>query len=609
MITAPDRNNPMNIRKTAGARSTPEEALQRFPVLLPFAIYVVFAAAVYWVHGPEPSLSIDHIAYFKLADEIRAEFTLGDYWRTVNSVRVYGVMLAYLFDWTGSHVASLKLLLAGMTVAYLWAFQLFMGLATASRARAVLFSLLSALFVSFGASIWGMTDFAASLNRTLIIPPVMVLVWFFFRRFATPWRYAVFPALILLSLLHLSALHVFLVFGAFEALDYVFRRRLRVDRDVAFFALALVASIGMQAAIESLSGGTTGYIRYTLNMAVPSVAQMMPKVAPPPAIASAPPAGAPGAAAMASPEVVAALAKPKDKLTHEEAWRIELLAFPWRNFPPTPATLLTILSSFGVLLALAVWGAVRTFRSGEVVSLDRGMATFAFAVLISAYGLQILLWSLRDLIPVLPINFEEIRAINMVMIPAIYFIHRLYERPPAPAGLAERGVRVAIVVACALQPIVLVRALPALWREAMIEQAVGRGMLKSSDAPRMLYARQFLGLAGEGRRFYYSSRPALDWLEKNAGPKDRILTNLNEFHGSRVETVGPFLGIVNMDVWDVRRANWAQSLDAIDRALATRDLDKVLALARSLGATYAVVDWPVEGAAYRDRHYSIVRVE
>jgi TRAP-type C4-dicarboxylate transport system permease small subunit len=87
--------------------------------------------------------------------------------------------------------------------------------------------------VSFGASIWGMTDFAASLNRTIVIPFVILLAWFFFRWFHSPWRYAIFPALTLLSLLHLSALHVVLVFLAFEGLDFAIRRRFRPTRDLA----------------------------------------------------------------------------------------------------------------------------------------------------------------------------------------------------------------------------------------------------------------------------------------------------------------------------------------------------------------------------------------
>jgi hypothetical protein len=88
-----------------------------------------------------------------------------------------------------------------------------------------------------------------------------------------------------------------------------------------------------------------------------------------------------------------------------------------------------------------------------------------------------------------------------------------------------------------------------------------------------------------------------------------VLTNLNEFYRSRVRTVGPFLGILSFYVWEVRRATWAELVESIDRTLAGRDLGEVMTLARSLGATYAIVNWPVEDAAYRDEYYSVVRVK
>lgn len=605
--------------------------IERHPLLAPTLIYILFAVLVFVAHGAEPPLSIDHIAYFRLADEIRAEFPAGDYWRTFSSVRAYGVLLAYLFGLTGSHVASLKLILAFMTVAYLWSFQCFMGLLTTSRSRAVFFSLLSALFVSFGASIWGMTDFSASLNRTLVIPFVVLLVWYFFRFFAGPWRYAVYPALVLLSLLHLSALHVFLVFLAFEVLDYLFRRRLRITRDIAYFLAALLTSVALQGVIEYLSPGTFSFIRYTFNMAVPSAAQMIaawkkPAAAPSPAPAQRPtaprseevkPAPQPSAprieeekrAPPPPPPPEVSIPKTPPKLSHAEAWRIELQAFPWRNFPPTLATILTIGASYGVIFVLSLWGAVRVFRSGIARMIDRVMILFAFGVVAAAYGLQFLLWALRDSVPVLPVNFEEIRAINMLMVPSLYFVARLYEDPPALAGLSTRAMRVLIVIAFALQPIVVLRALPATWREGLIAKAVAYGAIRTSDAPRMLYARQFLGLAGEGHRFYYSSRGALAWLRLNAKPGETVLTNLNEFYMSPVKAVGPFLDIVTMDVWDVRRADWAQALVSIDDAMASHDLDRVIGIARRVGATYAVVDWAVDNAVYRDAFYSIVRVD
>lgn len=645
MITQPTRIHFPGGEAVAGAAAAFREAVDRSAFWIPLVVYTCFAALVYVLQGPQPPLSIDHVSYFKLADDIRSEHALGDYWRSFTAVRGYGVLLAYVYDATGSHVTSLKVILAVLTVGYLWAFQGLMSLFTPKRSRAMLFAILAALFVSFGASIWGMTDFSASLNRTVIMPFVVLLVWFFFRNYGSPWRYVVMPAFILLSMLHLSALHVFLVFGAFELFDFALRRRFRIDRDVGAFVGAVLVALVLQGLIENAGSGTGGFVRYTLQMTVPSVAEMLPNPEankPRQATIRAAQASSPrggialtqaesqvagagftmttsgggglGASAGAMTEIepvvegvpeVAATAK---RMSNRDAWRIELLAFPWRNFPPSLATIATIVGSFGLIFALAAWGARRSLRLGQTRAFDLGMIGFALGVVLAAFGLQATLWALRDRIPIFPINFEEIRAINMVMVPAIYFVYRLYALAPAIGRFSQRAVRIAIVAAFVLQPIILVKALPASWREGLIEQAIGLGVLKSSDAPRMLYARQYLGLADEGKRFFYSSRPMIEWLERSIGPEEKVLTNLNELYGTRVRAVGPFLQIVTMDVWDPERARWARSIDAIDAAMLAQDLDRVLEIARSLDASYAVVDWTVPGAVYRDKHYSVVQV-
>ena len=642
---------------------------------LPLLVYIFFAALIYAIHGLEPPLSIDHLSYFKLADEIIGEYPDRDYYRGLNSVRAYGVILAYMHAWTGSHLVSLKLLLAVITVGYLAAFQLFMRLATPSRTEAVLFSLLSALFVSFGASIWGMTDFAASLNRSLVVPFVVLLVWFFFRFFDSPWRYAIYPALVLCSQLHLSALHVFLVFGVFEGLDWIFRRRLRITRDLAYFALGLAAAGLVQSGMEMMGTGTANFVRYTLNVATlakpapkpPAEAQPPVKVATGPAVkapaapapaatSAAPKAAASPAPAPSSPAATPAPAKPAapaaprepmfksiepaaapepkkaeeppaeakpaetdatkaqptpletPRLNAAQAWEIEMFAFPWRNMPLSLATLLTLATSFGVIFLLAAGGAVLAFRRGEATRLDRSMLVFAAAVVIASYGFQTVLWVARNVMAIFPVNFEEVRAVNNIMFPAVYFVYRLFHLARPAFGLSQRTIRILIVAAFVLQPIVILRSLPTSWREGIIAAAVDGGIIKRTDAPRMIYARQFLGLADEGRRFYYSARDAIRWLDQNAQPNELVLTNVDAFIMLRAKTAGTFLDIVRMDVWDTRRGAWARSLDSVDALMATGDTERVVRFAKMLGASWAVVTWPVEGAAYRDSHFSIIRI-
>src|SRR5581483_325370 len=98
--------------------------------------------------GHQPLLGPDHVTYFELADSIMDAHPAGDYWRESNSVRSFAVLLAYLHPWTGSHLLSMKVILAFVTVAYLFSAELFFGLFAAQRWQRVLFALVSAFAVS-----------------------------------------------------------------------------------------------------------------------------------------------------------------------------------------------------------------------------------------------------------------------------------------------------------------------------------------------------------------------------------------------------------------------------------------------------------------------------
>lgn len=536
-------------------------------IVVPLLLYFGFAALVYWAQGPEPELSIDHIAYFKLADELRANHADGSYWRGFDALRSYSILVAYLYDVTGSHIASLKLLMAGMTVAYLITFEHLLFFFTRKRTLSVLFSLLSALFVSFGAAFWGFTDFAASLHRTLILPFFVLILWFFLRFRASPWRYATYPVLVLISLIHLSSYYLLLVLLAYEGLDFVFLRKLKIDRRLLYFALGIV---GIFAARElvTLSGlGFTTFVDKTLALAF-------------------------GAA---------------DTLTPEDAWSIELYAFPWRNFPLPLTTLANIALSYGAIFALSVAGAVVARRREGWNDLDRILIAFAAAVVAASYGLQLLLWALRSCMPIYPINFEEIRAISLLMVPSIYFVTRLVALLWWRDG--KRLAAAAVVLAFALQPIVLIRSLPVPWREALIERMAQAGVLPESDTIRLLYARQYLGLANEGPRFYYSALGVLGWLAANATPEDRVLTDRNEIPLAGIPVVGAFQRVMMMTVTLPARREWKNELDLVAKSLATRDLDTAFQAARDLHATIVIVPWQEPAALYRDANFSLLRVE
>jgi hypothetical protein len=534
-------------------------------------VYVLFAAAVFLFHGAEPELTVDHIAYFKSAEQILAAHPDGDYWRSISSLNFYGVLLAYAYGLTGSHVASLKLMLGGMTVLYLLAFELLATVFVSDKRHRVLFSLLSAFFVSFGASFWGVTDFFASLHRTIVVPPMLVLLWAFLRFRDAWWRYLIYPALVLLSAAHLSTYYLLLILTVYEAWDFVVERRLSVDRRLAYFALGIVLAMFTRFALDAVHIGFSQYVDYALSQAV-----------------------------HCSPLT------PEQCIPAAEAWEIERTAFPWRNMPLPVATVATIGLSYGLILLLTLAGLYRTWRGG-FTWLDRAMLGFAVAVATASYGPQTLLWALRQFVPIYPVNFEEIRAINFIVLPSLHFIYRLFSSSVAARGMAG-WLAVAIPVVVLLQPVVLLRALPAGVKVQLIETATSRGLIDRDDTLRKLYARQLLRLETHEPRFYYAMRGVLEWLEMNCKGSDRVLTDRNEVLLLKCSAVGPFVAMQGLAINTVARRSWQQEMRDVAAALRTSDMEEVRRAGAKYGATLAVVPWPVQEAVYRDELFSVVRL-
>jgi hypothetical protein len=296
-----------------------------------------------------------------------------------------------------------------------------------------------------------------------------------------------------------------------------------------------------------------------------------------------------------------------DVLTPEEAWSIELYAFPWRNFPPPLTTLANIFLSYGFIFALSVAGAVVARRREGWNDLDRILIAFAAAVVAASCGLQFPIWILRSFTPIYPINFEEIRAISLLMVPSLYFVTRLFALLWWSDG--NRIAAAAVLLVFALQPILMIRSLPVSWREGLIERMAQAGVLPESDTIRLLYARQYLGLANEGPRFYYSALGVLGWLDANARPDDRVMTDRNEIPLAGMPVVGAFQRVMMMSVAVPARRDWKNELDQVSKALATRDLDRVFETARELHATLVIVPWPEPAALYRDDNFSVLRVD
>lgn len=544
---------------------------------LSLLLYVCIALGVFLAQGGEPPLNVDHIAYFKSADQVISGHPQGDYWRSIDSTHTYPVLMAYAFKYTHSHILTLKFFLLVISVFYYLSFELFMGLLTTSKWKAMMFALLSGMFVSMGASFWGVTDFSASLNRSIVVPIFMLLLWGYFKFYGQWCRYLVFPVLVVTSILHLSAYYLIGILGALELWDFFWLRKARIDRQVAYFLICFLAAVMCRVVLNSLHLDLSSHVEHAVQAAVQATQATQ-------------------VAQSSALELAAA------------AWNVELFAFPWRNMPLPASTLLLILLSAGLMMVLTIAGIRLRFMQG-MNRLDQLMLGFLASIFVVAFGLQTTLWILRQWLPVFPVNFEEVRAMTFVMIPAIYFIYRLFEASlnlaPRAKGLACAALLVAAVL---IQPVKLIKILPMEFREGVMKVAVQRGLLNEGDALRMMYARQLLGIEDTKRRFYYDAQGVIAWLKKNAGASQVIASDLNELAVLDNRIIGSFNDMLNYQVGTKEREAWKHSVEELSSVLATGDTQRAKDWAQASGASFVVLPWHVDEAVYSDHFYSIVAI-
>ena len=537
-------------------------------------IYSLFAIVVFIVHGNEPSLSVDHIAYFNLVHGLRVQHPDGAYWQSFSALESYAILLAYISDFVGDLIYALKWILAAITVSYLLSFELLLSLFTCRKWQRILFSLLSAMFVSFGASFWGFTDFSASLNRSIVVPFMVLSLWFFLKYFERGWKYLVYPFLVAVSTFHLSAYYLIGVLLLFEGLDFIVLRQWKVDKRIPYWLAGIAAACGVRTLLSSALGATN-YVATTVGHAI----------------------------AFSKSANLAGF------LNYQQAWEVELYAFPWRNMPLPLTTVAMILLSYGIILLLALYGGWITYRRGWK-RLDKIMVVFSAAVFCGAYGLQTLLWLWRTVSHVYPMNFEEMRAINLIMIPSIYFVFRLTELLTKPTEKTVQRYLITGIMTClvVLQPIVVLHLTPDSFRLKLLEQCVERGLIKSEDSLRLTYARQLLGLDYETNRFYYSSRGVVDWLANHVQPGSKVLTDRNDIVVYGIQSVGNFVGVLGRNISSIEQASWRKSVPEVHSAIGSANIAEVVIVAKQYDAEYAVVPWPEKDAVYEDKFYSIIKI-
>lgn len=581
-------------------------------------IYGAFAGAVFFAQGPQPLLGADHISYIKLADTIFSACPDGGYWRELNSVRTLGVLLAYLQGWTGSYVLSMKVVLAVFSIPYLLATELLLR-EFAPRWQAVLFAIVSSFAVSFGVASWGITDSTALLARTLVAPVVMFSAWLWFRFDGRPAKYAAFPVLVLGSLLHLSAFYMLAVLALVELLDFVFLRRLRIDRRVFMATGALAASMVLLFALEA-----AGISSRLIGIQVPELLRSFgvnvqnledrqppgcsgrmatgdaasPRLAPPGHLRTAQVLAAAGSAAPAPAGAQSAAA------SAAEAWKTELALRPWRNMPMPLVNVANVFSSSALILLLAFAGAVSSWRAGFTRA-DRVMGLMFLAVPIFALGPQTALWVLRSFTSVRPASIEEVRALSLVMIPAFYFVLRLFQRTLA-SGTPHAKAKAGAIVAAALALPLVMKGLPPWARESILSAMVAVKVVDPASRGSVSNARAALGLTAGEAPLYYSTVGVRSWLQDHTPPGARILTDRDDMILLRGKTiVGP------RQVGATTYGVTGRQVDAFlhtSQAIKDRDTVRVMALAREYGVDFAVVPWPVPGALYADESFSVLRV-
>jgi hypothetical protein len=544
-------------------------------------LYAVFAAIVFLVQGSEPLLGPDHVNYFRLADSIIDTFPAGDYWRSTNSVRSFGVLLAYLHAWTASHILSMKLMLAAASVLYLLSAELLFGLFTKQRWQAILLALLSGFAVSFGISSWGVTDSIALLPRTLVAPIIMLSIWFWLRFYDQPVKYLVFSFLIIGSLLHLSTFYVIGLLGLLELWDFVAIRKFRIDaRAPAFLGgLALAAMLL--------------YLFESVNLSVHVIQSLIPKLFSVPifAVVDVP--------FWADAQTRTASAS--------EAWALELSLRPWRNMPLRLANVANLFSSCALVLLLALYGLARVRKAG-FTSTDRFMVAMFVAIPVFAFLPQTILWILRSFMDVYPATIEEIRAIGLIMIPVLYFVLRLLQQIHMSSGPHRNLKTAAVIVAVVVLPLTI-KSLTPNAREGILSAMSTLHMVDPASAASVANARSALGIA-HSTPFYYSTQDVIRWIRGNTPLNSRILTERDELLLVRDrEIVGPKQVAAVPPRAGVELPGLTRIYFQTMQAMQSRDLSQVQLLAMSFGADFVIVPWRVDGAPFQNDYFSVVPVQ
>jgi hypothetical protein len=447
----------------------------------------------------------------------------------------------------------------------------------------------------------------------------------------------------------LSAFYLAGVLAILEVWDFVVLRRMRVDGRAFAFAGALVLAGVLQFALESFAissqiiGIQVPYLFRSIGIDIPNAdardastcsTNEAQSSSTGPGHAGSEPAAAPlGQAGDSKSRNATAGAKaasgfaeggrPPEALTQEtpstavaaadrpgrtlvvhdakEAWAVELSLRPWRNMPLPMVNVANAVASSTLILMLALGGLLREARGG-LSSVDRFMAAMLVVVPLFAFLPQTILWGLRSVTSIYPATIEEVRAINLIMIPALYFVMRLFMRVLDGDGPHRRLTATAIIFAAIALPLFM-KAIPLWARERVLTAMTDLRIVDQSRPSSIVNARSALGLS-TGISLYYSTQRVREWLQANTPSQARILTDRDDMILLRDRVVvGPRQTVVKAFDATLEKTQFFLQLT---RAMEARDTVRLRELARACTADFVVVPWRADGALYVDDEFSVI---
>jgi hypothetical protein len=423
------------------------------------------------------------------------------------------------------------------------------------------------------------------------------------------------PLLVVVSILHLGSFHVLGALGTLEILDWLFIRRRRFTYRVPMF----IASVACSFIVLSLLERTGKSVRMIEGV-------VLWQINPPGATKSDGKTGGsnlpePTSGGKVNPLAVRA-DRPSDTATRSReaannsalpphtpatAWQVELTMRSWRNMPLPLINLANIVSSAGLILVLSIYGYINVRRRRAMNELDQALSLFAVSIVAFAFLPQTAMWILRNLRPVFPLNFEEIRTLSWLMLPCIYFSYQLLVDGSLIRPRFQPTTRNRVLVALAFFTLPLtLKSFTYPVRESLFKASVFLGVVDGTNQKKIENARQALGIAHK-HAYFYDIQPLRMWAEKNLPPESIVLTDRDDLFDSNLHLVGTRQQAVLANPQD-DPASLMANFEFTRRTMESRNLPALLAKARELGATHVLVTWPEAHFVYQDDKFSLIAV-